>query len=692
MKKNLKRIFSVPLTMTLVVTMLVPFRPVVVKAEGGSAPSASVYASREDLQNKYDLDGTDDVIGKIKYGSSYDDDLYWYIAGKDSSIEGNNVTLFSTNCIFNDGSTFNNITEGEGYRNFSYEANTGYGEAEGSIDVDELHYGASDIRRELVNVRNEYFSEVERSVMNRTEITLKDYMNNRDYTLNDYLYLATICKENDSSIEVGGTTGNAIEIDNDYWGESRGGMWLRYTKAIEAGAYYYADSASESDDEKIWTTTSRMYYEKGVYPALNINLENIPFASAVPVGASVSGTIDADEDTTMTFRMTPSESIGGVYYGDDLIIAASSDANTPVNLIVQGKDATIGDWYYVKSVTEREIITANTIKTAMNLTNDVALTDCGVWIEKATNGIAYASVGLYSNNIILINAITLNDFDTQAGKAFDTEVMCETLGIPTSASNIKYEVDGVDVTSNIAASNTTYTAKIPLKVLTGARGLYFFDGTVTATVNGNVATVTRIDDYNVIVNYQFTTGNFVYDIIEGKDGKVDKNSESGITITGNGDISEFEAVKVDGQVVDSKNYTISESASSVTLLKAYIDILSVGTHTFEMVWEGGSASTSFTVNEKTADEEESTEVDEEESAEADEEESTEADDEDSDGFDAGEDSEEGTKAEEESTEDVDDTVKAPVTGDDMPVVTLFILLIVSGASVLVAKKAKKIEN
>lgn len=726
-KNKIKKAIAVPLTMALVVTMLVPFKPAEVKAAGGSAPSITAYATKADLQEEFSLDISSDTVGKIAFGKpeSLRNAMNWYIAGKDTSIDGDNVTLFAASCIFDysEGRVFVMPMEGEGYPTFSYEANTGYGDEAGSIEVNTYHYGISDIRRELNNFASSsyQFNDAEKSVMNKTKIEYYDYKNDKAFTLSDYLYLAE--KSNDVSvIMVGGDKNNPIIVSGNYCRDIGNTSWLRTIKRLEGSyEYYYVDG-----DDREWMSGYSNYTTRKVRPALNINLTTIPFASAVPVGANTSGTIVPD--TAMSFRITPDESIGGVYYGDDMVIAASSDANNPVNLIVQGKDATAGDWYYVKAVTEREIITADSIKTAMNLTNDIELKDCGVWVEKATDGVAYASAGLYSDNITLIDVVTLTDFDTQAGKTFDTEVICETLGIPTSASNIEYEVAGEPVTSNIVASNTTYTAKIPLKVLTGSRGLYFFDETVTATVNGNAATVTRVDDYNVIVNYQFTTGEFEYEIVEGNDGNIEKESNIGITFIGNGDVSEFSTIKVDGQIVDRSNYTVLETASSVTLSTGYIDTLSVGTHTFEMIWEGGSARTNFTVKERTIGgeettgaegetttgeegeatteaEEDTTEVEEdttemekdtteaeEDTTEADEEETTAAKDDDLDDFGAEEDAGGGTEDEEVSSEDGNDTVKAPVTGDNVSVITLVVLLIASIVGVLVAKKLKKIEN
>ena len=55
-------------------------------------------------------------------------------------------------------------------------------------------------------------------------------------------------------------------------------------------------------------------------------------------------------------------------------------------------------------------------------------------------------------------------------------------------------------------------------------------------------------------------------------------------------------VKVDGNLVDEKNYTVKEGSTIVTLKADYLNTLSAGNHTFEIIWTDGTASTRFTVS------------------------------------------------------------------------------------------------
>lgn len=58
---------------------------------------------------------------------------------------------------------------------------------------------------------------------------------------------------------------------------------------------------------------------------------------------------------------------------------------------------------------------------------------------------------------------------------------------------------------------------------------------------------------------------------------------------------------MDGVIVDAKNYTVTEGSTIITFKADYLQTLSVGTHTFEIVWTDGSASTNFTVKNNKAD-------------------------------------------------------------------------------------------
>lgn len=92
-----------------------------------------------------------------------------------------------------------------------------------------------------------------------------------------------------------------------------------------------------------------------------------------------------------------------------------------------------------------------------------------------------------------------------------------------------------------------------------------------------------------------------YQIIEGANGSWNQNTDGGsLRIRGNGEYSKFQNVKVDGNIIDSKNYTVSEGSTIIELHADYLKTLSEGSHTFEIVWTDGAAGTGFTVARNTS--------------------------------------------------------------------------------------------
>ncbi len=94
---------------------------------------------------------------------------------------------------------------------------------------------------------------------------------------------------------------------------------------------------------------------------------------------------------------------------------------------------------------------------------------------------------------------------------------------------------------------------------------------------------------------------FEYKIVEGANSTWTRNTDGSIVIRGNGEISKFKEVRVDGKVIDSGNYTVTEGSTVITLKADYLQTLSAGSHSFEIVWTDGSASTNFAVVKTTSE-------------------------------------------------------------------------------------------
>ena len=136
--------------------------------------------------------------------------------------------------------------------------------------------------------------------------------------------------------------------------------------------------------------------------------------------------------------------------------------------------------------------------------------------------------------------------------------------------------------------------------ITGATGATYTIGVTDRDCNGfkyrcvlsNAAGSVTTDTVVLTVQYQ---------IIEGANGSWNQNTDGGsLRIRGNGEFSKFQNVKVDGNIIDSKNYTVSEGSTIIELHADYLKTLSEGSHTFEIVWTDGAAGTSFTVARNTS--------------------------------------------------------------------------------------------
>ena len=137
--------------------------------------------------------------------------------------------------------------------------------------------------------------------------------------------------------------------------------------------------------------------------------------------------------------------------------------------------------------------------------------------------------------------------------------------------------------------------------ITGAAGATYTTGVTDRDYNGfkyrcvlsNAAGFVITDTVVLTVQYQ---------IIEGANGSWNQSTDGNgsLRIRGNGEFSKFQNVKVDGNIIDSKNYTPSEGSTIIELHADYLKTLSEGSHTFEIVWTDGAAVTGFTVARNTS--------------------------------------------------------------------------------------------
>ena len=84
-------------------------------------------------------------------------------------------------------------------------------------------------------------------------------------------------------------------------------------------------------------------------------------------------------------------------------------------------------------------------------------------------------------------------------------------------------------------------------------------------------------------------------IISGAGAVYEKGGTSGLPFTTDDTTGNLLRVLVDGKVVSPDNHTVSGEPLAITLHAGYLDTLSAGKHTIEIVTTNGSAAARFTV-------------------------------------------------------------------------------------------------
>ena len=267
----------------------------------------------------------------------------------------------------------------------------------------------------------------------------------------------------------------------------------------------------------------------------------------------------------------------------------------PVTITAQEQDIVWGNDINqsLYTVSEDGLITGDSIKeitltpSTTDRTENGTISVSGVKIENAAGVDVTANydITMANGNLKITHNTALAPERIEASKTKTTYTAGDTLNVDDLAVTVYY-ADGYsepvqDYTTNVFAVDMSADGD---KILT-----------VSYTKNG----VTKTKDITIKVNAALAS----YKIISGADSEWKQNTDRNITIGGNGEFSKFESVKVDGSIIDAKNYTAKEGSTIIILKADYLKTLSVGTHSFEIVWADGSAVTSFKVSKNTSDNE-----------------------------------------------------------------------------------------
>ena len=329
-----------------------------VQAAEGGTPNVTKYATKAQLMKTFDLDGKNDTVGKVYFGTGNGKPLQWYIAGKDnvSGSEGlndDNIVLFSTQ-HFEDTQFQTSSTAGNDYTGSNLET-----------EINNLCYGGSKAK----------FTKGEDGLMLQTPLKY-------DGTSTPKLYAPNLLDGSYNGFVTVGAE-DSLRIDKQYYEEScqaqqngseyLWGFWIRKTLSTESNNPMDKLYAYSVDPEAM--KMMEITYHCRMVPAFALNLTSVLFASAAQTEVASAKLQDA-----LTLRMDGSSKIASkAKYTDTAVTVTKDDKDTGLYLYVQGNNGE--DWVYSKEITETGTVTAEDIKASLNGNDTISLTKCKIWLE-----------------------------------------------------------------------------------------------------------------------------------------------------------------------------------------------------------------------------------------------------------------------------------------------------------------------
>ena len=604
----------------------------------------TTYVTKEQLMNSFKpySNGTAVNYGKLVFGKKSDGTTAqeWYILGKDEGVSGDNTIIVAASPIAR-GQKFNSDISNKNDENLW--SDCVYSEAT-ITEVYANHYGASELRDTLQGMatNTSYFTSAEQGLMNATTVTTKDTKNSSvTYTTTDKLYALQGDFDNDQYLWAGTDDSTVLAMSsylrNGEW------FWLR-------SPYGRSGEIALCADRGYYVILGRVDIDSGspVQPASNLDLSSVLFASAATAASSDTKSEKITDSAAMTLRLDGTgKNIGTVTYntttGD--IKAVKGATSQTVVLVVQGKDET-NDWYYSKKITGTDVVNVSDIVAEPKTPSSIDLSACKIWLETTdTDGMIYAinATNVYALTVtngsgtgeyeqgatVTITADTatsgqqFKEWEVVSGTITLADSMRETttFTMPAEAVSVKANYEVIPVTEYTITSTTGANGSISpsgtVKVVSGGSQTFTITPATgyeidTLKVDGSAVSSVTSYTFNNVDKAHTIEATFKkkqspeptptsYKIISGADSEWKQNTDGNITIRGNGEFSKFESVKVDGSIIDAKNYTAKEGSTIIILKADYLKTLSVGTHSFEIVWTDGSAVTNFKVSKNTDD-------------------------------------------------------------------------------------------
>ncbi|MBE5867267.1 MAG: hypothetical protein E7292_13945, partial [Lachnospiraceae bacterium] len=347
LKKLAKKSLSMLLATALAVSGLALDNSSVlnVKAEENTSTPLSVtaFATPEQLMNSDNFalhsDTGSGVAQKVYFGKNGEKPLQWYIAGKDSAQEIDNIVLFSAQGL--DTSAFGDINI---YAGSTLEAT-----------IEGCEYAESSSTSKFTAAEDSLMLSTSLASNQPSDGTAKLYaLNSQGYGY-DYTYITAGANDD-------------IKIDMSYWGNDI--FWLR------APFDKYSDWALVANSNHcVYDVAGQYVYS--VVPAFNLDLSSVLFASSAPAATSGASLTD-----TMTFRVDGAEKLasGAAYTACGVTVNYDEDDGN-VFLYVQDADSV-----YSVEITEDTAVVLSDMTGIDSLIGE----NTKIWLEKSEDNVAYA--------------------------------------------------------------------------------------------------------------------------------------------------------------------------------------------------------------------------------------------------------------------------------------------------------------
>ena len=463
-----------------------------------SEPSVTAYATKQQM-----MDGTS-ASSVLAFGKNRAKETQkWYILGKDKYVEGENTVIFTVKDGIipltkkNDAQKYSTVTT----NNREYVSSYGTYTTKVPKTVNCNHYGASTLRKELNEIAGDKdcFSTAQQKLLNTTTIKTTYTLDRVKYTYtnSDKLYAPVFDPSSSTTLLKIGSSDQIKILKRVYWKDGSS-TWTRSAMSNSATDVYAVKADVFSTDR----LTQSPQLVKACCAASNLNLTDVLFASSAEAATSdtaVSGEIA--QGKAMTLRLNGGgKDIGTVTCNADAGQINAKKGNTAGNvaLVVQGNDGT-KDWYYSKQIsgTDNVIVNASDIAAESNTPSDIDLANCKIWLEVTKDSVAYAVEATATKDVVKtdISSVEVTGIDTPVSNtALDTSAVCATQGVSTTAPAVTWTPNHTN-----AGYNTIYTASVTL----AAFAHYEFTDSVTVTINGHSARVTKNEDGTLTAIYEF---------------------------------------------------------------------------------------------------------------------------------------------------------------------------------------------